>query len=156
MRTGSLFTSPRTLPSYLTLLHSLAADYDWDAVLCYHTLFFNRRACEMEANGPHPPPTYANSDCLRHPSAVLLTVPSPSLRRDALIQTPGALLSAPDAATQPPALSDANPDIDTRINSILMDEGGGQSPGTAFTYFHINHGCAFYAATASTPYCGRV
>ncbi|KAJ7493279.1 hypothetical protein B0H11DRAFT_2394701 [Mycena galericulata] len=42
---------PVYLLSYLTLLQSLAADHDWDAVLRYHTLFFNRRAREMEADG---------------------------------------------------------------------------------------------------------
>ncbi|KAJ7452176.1 hypothetical protein B0H11DRAFT_1927593 [Mycena galericulata] len=44
---------PVHLLSYLTLLHSLAADYDWDAVLGYHTLFFNRRVREMEADGDY-------------------------------------------------------------------------------------------------------
>ncbi|KAJ7908927.1 hypothetical protein B0H13DRAFT_1466038, partial [Mycena leptocephala] len=39
--------------SYLTHLQILAAEYDWDAVRCYHTLFFNRRAREMEADGDY-------------------------------------------------------------------------------------------------------
>ncbi|KAJ7761687.1 hypothetical protein B0H16DRAFT_1205780, partial [Mycena metata] len=42
---------PVFLMSYLTQLQLLAADYDWHAVLQYHTLFFNRRIREMEANG---------------------------------------------------------------------------------------------------------
>ncbi|KAJ7126530.1 hypothetical protein C8R43DRAFT_817615, partial [Mycena crocata] len=37
--------------SYLTHIQTLAADYDWNAVLRYHMLFFNRRIREMEADG---------------------------------------------------------------------------------------------------------
>ncbi|KAJ7742293.1 hypothetical protein B0H16DRAFT_1323406, partial [Mycena metata] len=39
--------------SHLTHLQTLAADYSWDAVLEYHTLFFNRRTQEMEATGDY-------------------------------------------------------------------------------------------------------
>ncbi|KAJ6573095.1 hypothetical protein DFH09DRAFT_1079252 [Mycena vulgaris] len=44
---------PVYLLSYLTQLQTLAADYAWDAVLEYHTLFFNRRSREMEASGDY-------------------------------------------------------------------------------------------------------
>ncbi|KAJ7107272.1 hypothetical protein C8R43DRAFT_905807 [Mycena crocata] len=44
---------PVYLLSYLTHLQSLAADYEWDAVLEYHTLFFNRRSREMEESGDY-------------------------------------------------------------------------------------------------------
>ncbi|KAJ7736154.1 hypothetical protein B0H16DRAFT_1234429, partial [Mycena metata] len=39
---------PAYLFSYLTQLQTLATQYDWDAVLQYHTLFFNRRLRDME------------------------------------------------------------------------------------------------------------
>ncbi|KAJ7733955.1 hypothetical protein B0H16DRAFT_1236614, partial [Mycena metata] len=42
---------PVFLFSYLTRLQLLAANYDWHAALQYHTIFFNRRAREMEMDG---------------------------------------------------------------------------------------------------------
>ncbi|KAJ7759348.1 hypothetical protein DFH07DRAFT_685250, partial [Mycena maculata] len=39
--------------AHLTHLQTLAAEFKWDAVRQYHTLFFNRRSREMEANGDY-------------------------------------------------------------------------------------------------------
>ncbi|KAJ7827852.1 hypothetical protein B0H14DRAFT_2367343 [Mycena olivaceomarginata] len=44
---------PTYIFSYLTQLQMLAADYAWEAVLGYHTLFFNRHIREMEASGDY-------------------------------------------------------------------------------------------------------
>ncbi|KAJ7813234.1 hypothetical protein B0H14DRAFT_3750982, partial [Mycena olivaceomarginata] len=44
---------PAYIFSYLIQLRMLAADYAWEAVLDYHTLFFNRRIREMETSGDY-------------------------------------------------------------------------------------------------------
>ncbi|KAJ6570308.1 hypothetical protein B0H10DRAFT_1840333, partial [Mycena sp. CBHHK59/15] len=38
---------------YLTHIQVLAADYEWEAVLKYHTLFFNRQSHEMEVHSDY-------------------------------------------------------------------------------------------------------
>lgn len=87
---------PVYLFSYLTHLQMLAADYDWEAVLEYHTLFFNRRAREMEENGDYS--AWGNPDVF-----LLCTHVYP--HRNSLRSTPPCL-PEPASCTSPAALGD--------------------------------------------------